>query len=94
MYVALSLNRSRDSACSAGGGGGVGGVGGSGGGGALDVDADSRSSQRDLSGPDHYFMTRVRNQSLASNLQSRVYNFLERPTGWKCFIYHFTVYVP
>lgn len=24
-------------------------------------------------------------------LQGRVYNFLERPTGWKCFIYHFTV---
>lgn len=26
-----------------------------------------------------------------SNLQAQVYNFLERPTGWKCFIYHFTV---
>ncbi|KAL8579473.1 hypothetical protein ACOMHN_025426 [Nucella lapillus] len=26
-----------------------------------------------------------------NSLQSRVYNFLERPTGWKCFIYHFTV---
>ena len=24
-------------------------------------------------------------------IQGRVYNFLERPTGWKCFIYHFTV---
>lgn len=24
-------------------------------------------------------------------LQGKVYNFLERPTGWKCFIYHFTV---
>ena len=24
-------------------------------------------------------------------LQVKVYNFLERPTGWKCFIYHFTV---
>jgi len=23
--------------------------------------------------------------------QGRVYNFLERPTGWKCFLYHFTV---
>lgn len=27
-----------------------------------------------------------------SNRQAKVYNFLERPTGWKCFIYHFTVY--
>ena len=29
--------------------------------------------------------------SIKSTLQGRVYNFLERPTGWKCFIYHFTV---
>jgi hypothetical protein len=28
-----------------------------------------------------------------SNLQARVYNFLERPSGWKCFIYHFTVFM-
>lgn len=26
-------------------------------------------------------------------VQAKIYNFLERPTGWKCFIYHFTVYV-
>ena len=26
-----------------------------------------------------------------NSVQSRIYNFLERPTGWKCFIYHFTV---
>ena len=25
------------------------------------------------------------------SLQVKVYNFLERPTGWKCFAYHFTV---
>ena len=25
------------------------------------------------------------------NFQSQVYNFLERPTGWKCFLYHFSV---
>lgn len=24
-------------------------------------------------------------------IQGRVYNFLERPSGWKCFVYHFTV---
>lgn len=27
------------------------------------------------------------------SLQNKVYNFLERPTGWKCFIYHFTVFM-
>ncbi|KAL3884071.1 hypothetical protein ACJMK2_030293 [Sinanodonta woodiana] len=26
-----------------------------------------------------------------TSLQVKLYNFLERPTGWKCFIYHFTV---
>lgn len=31
------------------------------------------------------------NNHVKSNRQARVYNFLERPTGWKCFIYHFTV---
>ncbi|XP_056098327.1 potassium voltage-gated channel subfamily KQT member 1.1 isoform X2 [Rhinichthys klamathensis goyatoka] len=28
-----------------------------------------------------------------SFFQGRVYNFLERPTGWKCFVYHFTVFL-
>ncbi|CAG0902724.1 unnamed protein product, partial [Cyprideis torosa] len=27
------------------------------------------------------------------SLQTQMYNFLERPTGWKCFIYHFAVFV-
>ena len=26
-------------------------------------------------------------------LQQAVYNFLEKPSGWKCFLYHFAVYV-
>lgn len=26
-----------------------------------------------------------------THIQGRVYNFLERPTGWKCFVYHFAV---
>ena len=28
---------------------------------------------------------------IKTSIQGKVYNFLERPTGWKCFIYHFTV---
>ncbi|XP_043525143.1 potassium voltage-gated channel subfamily KQT member 1-like, partial [Frieseomelitta varia] len=27
-----------------------------------------------------------------ATFQGQVYNFLERPTGWKCFLYHFSVY--
>lgn len=35
---------------------------------------------------------RVRNKmQISLTIQGKVYNFLERPTGWKCFIYHFTV---
>ncbi|XP_061618044.1 potassium voltage-gated channel subfamily KQT member 1.1 isoform X1 [Phyllopteryx taeniolatus] len=26
-------------------------------------------------------------------IQGRVYNFLERPSGWKCFLYHLTVFL-
>ncbi|XP_052007447.1 potassium voltage-gated channel subfamily KQT member 1-like [Xyrauchen texanus] len=28
-----------------------------------------------------------------SFFQGRAYNFLERPSGWKCFLYHFTVFL-
>ncbi|XP_058546008.1 potassium voltage-gated channel subfamily KQT member 1 isoform X9 [Neofelis nebulosa] len=28
-----------------------------------------------------------------THIQGRVYNFLERPTGWKCFVYHFAVFL-
>ncbi|XP_046363822.1 potassium voltage-gated channel subfamily KQT member 1-like [Haliotis rufescens] len=31
--------------------------------------------------------------NVTASLQAKVYNFLERPTGWKCFIYHFTVFM-
>ncbi|XP_077901489.1 potassium voltage-gated channel subfamily KQT member 1 isoform X3 [Ictidomys tridecemlineatus] len=36
----------------------------------------------------------VRRPLLArTHVQGRVYNFLERPTGWKCFVYHFAVFL-
>ena len=28
---------------------------------------------------------------IKTTFQGKVYNFLERPTGWKCFLYHFSV---
>ena len=39
---------------------------------------------------EHRYRARSRTQ-LTWTIQGKVYNFLERPTGWKCFIYHFTV---
>ncbi len=32
-------------------------------------------------------------RSVHSNFQILLYNFLERPAGLKCFLYHFSVYV-
>lgn len=43
------------------------------------------------------FEARFRHKDRKMNkptLQGKLYNFLERPTGWKCFVYHFSVYVP
>ena len=34
---------------------------------------------------------RGKKSALHPNFQTQVYNFLERPTGWKCFLYHFSV---
>ncbi|CAG2120519.1 unnamed protein product, partial [Medioppia subpectinata] len=32
-------------------------------------------------------------KSVKMTFQGRVYNFLERPTGWRCFVYHFSVFL-
>lgn len=39
------------------------------------------------------YSTGVRPVLTRAYIQGRVYNFLERPSGWKCFVYHFTVWV-
>jgi len=36
---------------------------------------------------------RERKTSMRVLLQTKIYNFLERPTGCRCFLYHFCVYV-
>ena len=33
----------------------------------------------------------TKQKAVKMSIQGRVYNFLERPTGWKCFAYHFAV---
>ncbi|KAK5607928.1 hypothetical protein CRENBAI_008559 [Crenichthys baileyi] len=37
------------------------------------------------------YSTGVRPALTRAYIQGRVYNFLERPSGWKCFMYHFTM---
>uniref|UniRef100_A0A3Q3WHY3 Potassium voltage-gated channel subfamily KQT member 1 n=1 Tax=Mola mola TaxID=94237 RepID=A0A3Q3WHY3_MOLML len=39
------------------------------------------------------YSTGVRPLLTRAYIQGRVYNFLERPSGWKCFVYHFTVFL-
>ncbi|KAI3377396.1 hypothetical protein L3Q82_008585 [Scortum barcoo] len=39
------------------------------------------------------YSTGVRPVVTRAYVQGRVYNFLERPSGWKCFAYHFTVFL-
>ncbi|KAK6168906.1 hypothetical protein SNE40_020065 [Patella caerulea] len=38
------------------------------------------------------YRQRLKN-NVRATLQNKMYNFLERPTGWKCFVYHFTVFM-
>ncbi|MEQ2251331.1 hypothetical protein ILYODFUR_009863 [Ilyodon furcidens] len=39
------------------------------------------------------YSTGVRPALTRAYIQGRVYNFLERPSGWKCFMYHFSVFL-
>lgn len=41
---------------------------------------------------DNRFKTMRERKAAKPTLKSKVYNFLERPTGWKCFLYHFSVF--
>ncbi|KAM9817313.1 potassium voltage-gated channel subfamily KQT member 1-like [Neosynchiropus ocellatus] len=39
------------------------------------------------------YSTGARRPLTCSSIQGRVYNLLERPAGWKCFAYHFLVFL-
>jgi hypothetical protein len=39
------------------------------------------------------YLPQNNSRSFRSNVQILLYNFLERPSGFKCFLYHFLVYV-
>ncbi|XP_077285922.1 potassium voltage-gated channel subfamily KQT member 1-like [Arctopsyche grandis] len=40
-----------------------------------------------------YLVRKQRRHAGRATFQGQVYNFLERPVGWRCFIYHFTVFM-
>ena len=71
---------------------------GSGAGPYVDKDLDSSASYSNEYGRTQPVEKNFESRYLArskvpmkTTVQGKVYNFLERPTGWKCFIYHFTV---
>ncbi|KAL6113548.1 kcnq1 [Pungitius sinensis] len=39
------------------------------------------------------YSTGIRPVLTRAYVQGQVYNFLERPSGWRCFVYHFTVFL-
>ena len=39
----------------------------------------------------HFWEIHNNKKGMRNTFQGDVYNFLERPTGWKCFLYHFSV---
>ncbi|KAF8360314.1 hypothetical protein PRIPAC_87237, partial [Pristionchus pacificus] len=42
---------------------------------------------------DSRYKTQKERRALKPTWQSNIYNFLERPTGWWCFGYHFSVFM-
>uniref|UniRef100_A0A914E344 Potassium voltage-gated channel subfamily KQT member 1 n=1 Tax=Acrobeloides nanus TaxID=290746 RepID=A0A914E344_9BILA len=42
---------------------------------------------------DNRFRNLRERKAAKPTFKGKVYNFLERPTGWKCFIYHFSVFM-
>ncbi|VDO81974.1 unnamed protein product [Heligmosomoides polygyrus] len=42
---------------------------------------------------DSRYKTQRERKAAKPTLQSKVYNCLERPAGWRCFMYHFSVFV-
>ncbi|KAI5088661.1 potassium voltage-gated channel subfamily KQT member 1 isoform X1 [Silurus meridionalis] len=64
----------------------------------LDVPAQSAGPQRRAShlyGYGHRMSVYSATRPVLTRayFQGQVYNFLERPSGWKCFVYHFTVFL-
>ncbi|XP_011311436.1 potassium voltage-gated channel subfamily KQT member 1 isoform X6 [Fopius arisanus] len=47
----------------------------------------------DRSGWEGRYYVKEHRRAGKATFQGQVYNFLERPTGWKCFLYHFSVFM-
>ncbi|EYC28454.1 hypothetical protein Y032_0007g3231 [Ancylostoma ceylanicum] len=54
---------------------------------------ENRISERQAKMFDSRYRTQKERKAAKPTLQSKVYNCLERPAGWRCFVYHFSVFV-
>ena len=59
----------------------------------LDTQNSNPSAQQNLNFQNQLLWDPIHHQKkgMKNTFKGAVYNFLERPTGWKCFVYHFTV---
>nr|WOE90268.1 potassium voltage-gated channel protein KCNQ1 [Scolopendra mutilans]WOE90272.1 potassium voltage-gated channel protein KCNQ1 [Scolopendra mutilans] len=57
------------------------------------IASDLRSSFMDKAAFESRYLREQHRKSVKTTFQGKVYNFLERPSGWKCFVYHFTVFM-
>lgn len=54
---------------------------------------DPRSLLQERGNWEARYLMKEHRRAGKATFQGQVYNFLERPTGWKCFMYHVSVWV-
>lgn len=52
---------------------------------------DPRSLLQERGNWEARYLMKEHRRAGKATFQGQVYNFLERPTGWKCFMYHISV---
>jgi hypothetical protein len=52
---------------------------------------DPRSLLQERGNWETRYLMKEHRRAGKATFQGQVYNFLERPTGWKCFMYHISV---
>ena len=59
----------------------------------LPTGLDPRSLLQERGNWEARYLMKEHRRAGKATFQGQVYNFLERPTGWKCFMYHISVWV-
>ncbi|PSN54368.1 hypothetical protein C0J52_14117 [Blattella germanica] len=57
----------------------------------LEAGLDPRTLLQERTNWETRYLMKEHRRAGKATFQGQVYNFLERPTGWKCFMYHISV---